>query len=546
MNKIKFIPLALAFALFSCDNYLDVNDSPNALTYDELTPELLLPGAQVSTYRVQATTMNQLGNVFMNSWTRNVASYGNGFDRELQLTMDNTFYNGIWDGLYRNIKNFQGIIDYPNADGKYDYYKAVAKICKVHYSQYLVDLYGDVPYSQAWKGQENITPAYDDDFDVYKNLVLELEEARALINNADPVVALDITAKDVMLHGDLTVWNEFANTIELRLLLRMSEVTGAAATYRDAKLADISSSSFLSTDVTVNPGFNSGNDGEQNPFVNSFFYNSAGKNQQNRNFITMSGHAWKSLQSYASTNWSAFGNNYVINDPNSDITVSYANVTDPRSARMFTAAPTPPGAPTYDRKAVTQGSSVVDVNDNAPTGPLPCRLGAAGHNQPFGFPVAVITDYSKIDGFVMTWSESEFLQAEAALRYPALFSGAQTHFNNGIADNFAFRNATLGSYITTINTRAGFGWTGTDQQKLHAIMYQKWIALMGIHAIESYIDYTRTGYPNTPVSTNATQTRKPYRLIYPISEYIANSANVPSVTAAETFTINAKTPFWVQ
>lgn len=540
MKKIKFIPLALAFVLFSCDNYLDINDSPNALTYDELTPELLLPGAQVSTYRVQATTMNQLGNVFMNSWTRNVASYGNGFDRELQLTIDNTFYNGIWDGLYRNIKNFQGIIDYPNANGKYDYYKAVAKICKVHYSQYLVDLYGDIPYSQAWKGQENITPAYDDDFEVYKNLVAELEEARDLIDNADSSVALDITEKDAMLHGDLNTWYEFANTIELRLLLRMSQVTGAAATFRDAKLATISASSFLSTDITVNPGFNSGNDGEQNPFVNSFFYNSAGKNQQNRTFITMSGHAWKSLQNYSTTNWSAFGNNYVINDPNSDLTLSYPNVLDPRSARLFTAGT---GS---DRKAVTQGSSVVDVNDTAPSGSLPCRLGAAGHLQPFGFAVSVLSDYSKIDGFIMTWSESEFLQAEAALRYPSLFSGAQTHFNNGIADNFAFRNATLGSYITSINAKAGFGWTGTDQQKLHAIMYQKWIALMGIHAIESYIDYTRTGYPNTPVSTNATKTRKPYRLIYPVSEYIANSANVPNITSAETFTINSKTPFWKQ
>ena len=77
-------------------------------------------------------------------------------------------------------------------------------------------------------------------------------------------------------------------------------------------------------------------------------------------------------------------------------------------------------------------------------------------------------------------------------------------------------------------------------------MYQKWIALMGVYnPIQSFIDYNRTGFPLTPLSSNATQTRKPYRLIYPVSEYVANSANVPTMTSAEVFAINSKTPFWV-
>ena len=100
MKKIKFLAPVLALALFSCDQYFDINQSENNLLYEQVTPAQLLPGTQLSTYRVQATTMNQLGNVFMNSWTRNVNSYGNGYDKELQLNVDNSFYNGIWDGLY--------------------------------------------------------------------------------------------------------------------------------------------------------------------------------------------------------------------------------------------------------------------------------------------------------------------------------------------------------------------------------------------------------------------------------------------------------------
>ncbi len=540
MKKIKFLVPILALAFFSCDNYLDINSpSPNDLAFDQASPSKLLPGAQVSAYRIQATTMNQLGNVFMNSWTRNVMSFGNGFDRELQLQIDNGFYNGIWDGLFRQIKNFDAIIKYPNPNGKYDLYVAAAKICKVHYMQEIVDLYGDSPYTQAWQGTANLTPAYDDDYAIYQSLVGELESARALIDNVDTSVADDITPYDVMLGGDTTRWTEFANTLQLRLCIRMSEVTGAKATFRDDKLAEIAAGPFLSDNVIVNPVFAAAVD-QQNPEWGYFSYDAAGVVLQNRTFICMTGHAYKSLQSYATTNWAAFGNNYEI-APGTG--VNYPNVTDPRSARLFTAGAT--GAP---RRAVTQGSSVVDVT--TPTGiltglALPCRVGLAGNFNPYN--QAASTGYDGIDGFVMTYSESCFLQAEAALRYPGLFSDGQSWFEAGISDNFDIRNAVGASaYTATINTKPYFGWTGSDTQILHAIMYQKWIALMGVYnPIQSFLDYTRTGFPYTPMSTIAVNPRKPYRLIYPVSEYVANSANVPAMNTAEIFTINSKTPFWV-
>jgi hypothetical protein len=49
--------------------------------------------------------------------------------------------------------------------------------------QYIVDLYGDSPYFEAFKGQQNLTPVYTDDAVIYKELIKELEEARALIQN---------------------------------------------------------------------------------------------------------------------------------------------------------------------------------------------------------------------------------------------------------------------------------------------------------------------------------------------------------------------------
>jgi len=540
MKNIKFILPLLALALFSCSDYLDVNTSPNNLTFDQASPAKLLPGAQTSTYRVQAITMNTLGNVFMNSWTRNVQSYGNGYDNELQLVISNSFYSGIWDGTYRALKNFDAIIKYPNPDGKYDNYVAAAKICKAFYMQRIVDLYGKCPYSKAWEGSDNTTPSYDDDFAIYKDLVANLEQARALIAAADPD-AEDISGVDVMLAGDMAAWNEFANSTELRLLLRMSEATDATVVaYRNTKMQAIAAGPFLSANVAINPGYNGSTDSQATPGFFAYAYVTAGTTQGNRVFITMSGHAYKALQSTATTNWPVGATREIV--PGSG--VSYPDVTDPRSARLFTA-----GSGQTFRRAVTQGSTLVDVTTPTGTLPgLPCRLGLIGNFNPYAqAPNQTLEEYFSCDGSVMSLSESKFLEAEAAVRYPTVFTGsAQTAFNAAVTEDFTRKVATMGTYLTTINTKPNFGYSAafTPAQNLHAIMFQKWIALMGVNAIESYIDYTRTGYPLTPLSTVTTKTRKPYRLIYPTSEYVANSGNVPNVVEADVFAINAFTPFW--
>ena len=53
--------------------------------------------------------------------------------------------------------------------------------------------------------------------------------------------------------------------------------------------------------------------------------------------------------------------------------------------------------------------------------------------------------------------------------------------------------------------------------------------------MESFIEYNRTGYPLTPLATSASQTRKPRRLVYPLTEYIANTQNVPMITQSQVF-----------
>jgi hypothetical protein len=543
MKKLKFLIPFLALMLNSCDEYLDVNDDPNRLLLSQTGPEKLLPSAQVRCYSNQATRMNELGSVWTNAWASNVASFTGGFALEFQLNVDPAFYRDIFENTFLRVANFNYITKQPNADHKNDYFVAAAKICKAHYMQYMVDLYGDVPYTDAWQLSANPNPRYNDDQFVYRQLLNELDEARALIIAADPN-ATDIAPYDVMLAGDMSKWYDFANTIELRMLLRMSNSTGAVAAYRNARIAALPAS-FVTTDVTINPGYNASTDDQYNPTNGRYSFDAAGAATQNWTFIAMSGHLFKSTRLGAAWN----GTEVV---PGSG--VFYPAVNDFRSGGgtggMFRSSV----------RAVTQGSTTVDVPGTAG---LPGRIGY-GLLNPYGiFPaaasVADVQKMAKSNGFVMTASESFLLQAEAGLRPEfaalGLAGSVQANFDAGVNASFDRLGITIqlptaaATYSTAINSKANYGLGGstTFNQKLHAIMYQKWMALAGIHGIESFIEYNRTGFPVTPNALTAPAgSRKPRRLIYPTSEYIANAANVPNITPAMIFaTTDPSHPFWM-
>lgn len=537
MKKIKFIIPLVALLFASCDNYLDINDNPNSVPGESIEPRHILPGAQLNAFRIQTGSMNQLGNVFMNSWSGNVNSFTGGFSREFQLTLDNAFYNGIWDGLFLACKNFEDLSKYPNPNGKHDYYVAAGKIMKAYYMQYLVDLYGDIPYDEAFKGQLNGTPKYNDDQYVYRQLIKELEDARDLIANATN--ADQMGAEDIMFNGDTTKWTSFANTVELKMLMRMSNNTGAVAAYRDSKLAEVAAlNDFIAQDVTINPGFTDATDSQMNPFINTYLIDAAGTRQTNYTFICASNHMARFLN--GSTIEMATGSGQF-----------YPGVTDLRRGRMWRLS-------SGVVKGVTQGATSGTPEASNPVSFMGITAINPYLQQPdvVGFPGSASQYYyflplSYNDGYVMTHSEIEFLLAEAAVRYPSLFSDAESHFDAGIQHSYEYHYLTTGNlatYKSAIASKAGLGWPAstTEAQQIQAIMTQKWIALTDVNGIESFIDYNRTGYPYTPLALTAGQTRKPRRLIYPVSEYVANSANVPNITTTQIFAATDPShPFWM-
>lgn len=509
-NKfLRMMAVAAIFTTVSCEQWLDVNESPNSVLTSKVPPNLLLSAAQAQTYKlisgdtentsvdISTQNMNQLGNIWMGTWAGNSNNTTGANANEYGVILNATFYNNIWDYGYMNIANLNNIATFDSE--QFDNHKAIAMILKSYYMQYMVDLYGDCPYSEAFLGTKNLYPKYDDDKAIYRALVDQIDAAIAKMDANDTPVG----GEDIMFGGDMAQWKKFGNTVKLRLLVRQSGLTDAdTQNYIDDELDQMEAdgATFLDADATLNPGYDNSVQDHQNPFYASYGYNIAGGQTTLRTYVTATKFAADALNG----------------------TVS--GVVDPRRNRLFTLS----------------GGQVVGIvqGEDAATAP---------DNPSFIGPAIVPTNTvvgSALDSYVITLSEVKFLLAEAAYKFTshaALFpDGAQTYFEAGITASFDRLGAgSSAAYITAIDGVSGYGWTGTTD-KVQAIMTQKWIALMHVNGIESWIDNVRTGYPAVPLPLTNT-TGRPKRLMYPTSEYTSNSANVPAQTAANCF---ATGPFW--
>ncbi len=492
-NIFKIITIAVFVGLVgtSCSDYLDVNDPQNSPTSEQVTPDLIMPGAMSRTNSIQTGTMNRLGNVFMNNWAANVNSFTGGFNEEFQLIITSTFYNTIWDELYLRTANFQAIIDSPFAD--FENHKAIAKIMKSFYMQYIVDIYGDCPYTEAFQGGLNTTPTYDDDMAIYRSLIDEIDEALDLINNNDNPLTTPVGVEDIIYGGSMSDWVKFANTLKLRILMRQAtkaETDGETASYLNAQFAQLDND-FITTSATLNPGFTQDN-GRQNPFYSTYGYDVEDNQTSTNRFVRASEYAQQFLDG------------------------TLTGIYDDRIDQLYLPID---GAVV----GVRQG-----IDSNHPD--VPDDISALG--------TGLLVDHSQ-DGYVMLAAESYFLQSEAAFR--GYISGdAKALFQSGIMASFAHFGLDGTNYVNNSNILPEVGWDATAN-KIEAIMTQKWIATNGINAIESWIEMTRTGYPEIPLADNAQQSSKPNRLLYPSSELIGNSANVPSQTSQDAFNTNV---FW--
>ncbi|MCB9052088.1 MAG: SusD/RagB family nutrient-binding outer membrane lipoprotein [Lewinellaceae bacterium] len=224
---LKFSLVGLLFFLSACDlTDLDANlENPNNVSVDNLDVNLLMNKIQ-----------SDFGDFFAEAdvpameLSRMMAlTGGDVYERAYQAQDHNDIWNRAYQDVLIQIETLLGEIE----GTTFTIHAGSAKILKAYIMMTLVDLFGDVPYSEALRGGEGIfNPKVDDDATIYQTAVNILDDAIADLGKtgAQPL------ARDIFYGGSAAKWIALANTLKLKAYLNLSLTNEQAAKGEIAKL----------------------------------------------------------------------------------------------------------------------------------------------------------------------------------------------------------------------------------------------------------------------------------------------------------------------
>ncbi len=221
MRTLKYIHFALLVGLLgltSCSKYFgDVNTDPNRPT--DVTPTVLLPSAEVfyaygmqgDVTRFTSLLMNQVYGADRQFATYQVYSI-------TETDTDNWWKLNHYGGAMMDLKN---MIDYAKT-GKQIHYMGIAKVLMAYGLMCATDLMGDVPYSEAFQGLDELQPKYDTQSQVYDSIHSLLNQG--ISNLADPTSAVvEPGSEDLVYGGDLGQWTKLAHVLKARAYLHLGK-----------------------------------------------------------------------------------------------------------------------------------------------------------------------------------------------------------------------------------------------------------------------------------------------------------------------------------
>jgi hypothetical protein len=465
--------------------FLDVNDDPNRATDENMTAELIFPQAAHSVGARLAS-----GNLqFIQNWMGYMSSSG-----DFSIQQDETTYNidfSFGDVLWQNNYNvlFDLYLTKQKAIAVNDSVLAGASmILSARLFQDLVDIYGSVPYSQAFQTNIYRQPVYDKGEDVYAALQKSLDTA---ITYMKATARSTFKTVDVVNAGNKTLWTKFANTLKLRMLIRQSQVPGFNPSAEIAKIQSNGGVLQPGENIDVNPGYvNELN--KQSPF-----YANYGK--------TPTG---------AEASTSTRANDYFVE--------LLSSTNDPRLERFYNP-PAAGGSITGTVYGLAQGNP-----DGAHSSTMgPGVAGSATQNQ-----------------WIFPAFESLFLEAEAKAR-GWIAGSAQATYESAVTESFVWLKVpdSLNEAQDYLDNAAIADWANAGSSALEQakfITYQKYIAVCAIDPVEAWSDLRRLNMiPDKDyitVNPGRLSNSLPVRLLYPQSEYTTNGASVRAQGSINQFT----------
>jgi hypothetical protein len=225
MNKIKYIlTLFLAASMMTACEYRDENTDPTRQS--NVDNFLILPAAQSQAAFNQMASASRLSAIMMQHY--------DGFDAQqieyMIYDINENALNNMWNtGLYGGVMKDCKVIEEKALETEGPHYQAISKILMANALGTATSLFGDVPYSEAFLGLENLKPAYDSQESVYASIQTLLDEAIVLLGGAAGLGDATLSQSDLIYGGDAASWTQTAYAFKARYYMHLTKRDGSAS-----------------------------------------------------------------------------------------------------------------------------------------------------------------------------------------------------------------------------------------------------------------------------------------------------------------------------
>ena len=493
-NILKTIFIGSVLTLGACtSNFIDINKEPSTVSKDEMEADDYLTRVPLLALQSEVITNEVNRNQFIEcllggSFGGYLADSNMGFKQKystynpeehwIQVT-----FNDLIPKAFQNFYTLQN-----SSDDKVQI--AVAQVCKVSILAKVTDVYGPIPYSKVGEDGKQTAP-YDSEKEVYKQMFQDLDEAiEALTESMGGKFS---PLADRVYNGDVSSWAKYANSLKLRLAMRIVNADEALAQTKAEEAVNSEAGVFTSN--ADNAYFTT----QKNPFrVVMYEYNG--------------------------------GDSRI----SADITSYMNGYDDPRRPFYFIIS-------TFDESNITQSNGFHGLRSGV--------LVPQGEYRKYS------NMNVKIDDKLMWMNAAEitFLRAEGAIRGWNMQGNAEDLYNLGIELSFDQWGAQgVTQYIndktktpqqykdpqgylnyTGVTSSCTIKWdeSADFETKLEKIITQKWIANFPL-GHEAWAEFRRTGYPRLMEPKDnlsggtVSNKRMARRLMYPQIEYTDNNENV--------------------
>lgn len=462
MKNFLIIPTLLTLLFSSCTkNFETINTDPNRV--NTISPGTLL---NPILYEVSSFNMRKSDD-FTFGLMQDMLPFPSTSGGVHRYDITETAGNSTWTTYYRWLTNIKEMYT-ASVQQKDPNYQAIALTLNAMVYANLTDCFGDIPMEEATKGDEGIfRPKFTTQQKVYEKIIADLDSA----NNLYMTTRTMIHGTDILYANNVTSWKRFTNSLQMRLLLRLSKRN---------EMGTLSKLETIIDNPTKYPVFSSN---DQAAIV---------KLSGVTPFVSPWGRA------IDFTTFRAAGIFFTdnLNDLN-----------DPRRARLLTQA----------RNKLS----------NANIGYKGIPSGYAGSDNQFDYipsnmNIALVTAPMNI--VLMSYAEVELIKAEIGFRNSNA-AAAKVAYENGVKASIEVMGAVMpADYFT--NTKASYNGT------LERIMLQKYFALF-FTDFQQWFEYRRTGFPVMPKTAGMLNNQiMPVRYRYPPAVQSTNTENYNSAVAA--------------